>query len=64
MSVPNDPTVQGPPAVRAVAPQLPDVCPLCLGAGHYLEPFAGDPAGELLPVRCARCKGQGRHPRG
>lgn len=60
MSVPNDPTTQRPQAVRAMAPQLPDVCPMCLGAGYYLEAFADDPACELLPVRCCGCHGVGR----
>ena len=60
MSIPDDAISQGTRAVRAVAPQLPNVCPVCLGAGHYLEAFAGDPTGELLPIRCTGCEGAGR----
>ncbi len=63
MSVPNDPTTRDPKAVRAIAPQLPDMCPLCLGVGFYLEACADDPVRELLPVRCSGCEGAGRRAR-
>lgn len=62
MSIPNDPSIKAPQPVRAIAPQLPDMCPVCLGAGHYLEAFSGDPVRELLPVRCPCCEGSGRRP--
>lgn len=62
MSIPHDPSATTQVIINAMAPQTPGVCGLCLGAGRYLEVVAGDPARELLPVRCACCDGTGRRP--
>jgi DnaJ-class molecular chaperone len=57
---PNEPSVKTQIIVRTMAPQAPDVCSLCLGAGHYHEVISGDPRRELVPVQCSSCDGSGR----
>lgn len=63
MPAPNDPSTTTRSPLRAMAPQAPGVCGLCLGAGQYLEAVYGDPFGELLQVQCVMCDGTGHRRR-